>query len=62
MIKNSLKSFSKISKIGIVGAGQMGTGIAYVFSRVAGYPVIVQDAFQPSLDKSKSFVGCSVTR
>ena len=30
---------SQIKKIGIVGAGQMGTGIGIVASRVAGLPV-----------------------
>ena len=37
------------ARIGVIGAGLMGHGIAQVFA-LAGHDVIVQDPFQPSLD------------
>ena len=40
-----------INKIGIVGAGQMGNGIAHVCS-LAGYDVILSDLDQSQLDKA----------
>ncbi|KUO77775.1 MAG: 3-hydroxybutyryl-CoA dehydrogenase [Desulfosporosinus sp. BRH_c37] len=40
----------EISTIGIVGAGQMGNGIAQVAAQ-AGYQVIVQDVFPEALNK-----------
>jgi 3-hydroxybutyryl-CoA dehydrogenase len=39
-----------IGKIGIIGAGQMGNGIAHVFS-LAGYSIILNDLNQEQLDK-----------
>jgi len=40
----------KVNKIGIVGAGQMGGGIAHVFA-LAGYEVLMQDVDQDQIDK-----------
>ncbi|WP_417263686.1 3-hydroxybutyryl-CoA dehydrogenase [Celeribacter sp.] len=40
----------EIKKVGIVGAGQMGNGIAHVFA-LAGYDVVVNDIAQDALDK-----------
>ena len=41
---------TNISKVGIIGAGQMGNGIAHVFAQ-AGFDVILSDLSQESLDK-----------
>ncbi len=43
----------KISKVGIVGAGAMGTGIAQV-ALAAGCTVIISDNFPASLERSKA--------
>jgi len=40
-----------VKKIGIVGSGQMGNGIAHVFA-LAGFPVILNDISQDQLDKA----------
>ncbi|SFK14604.1 3-hydroxybutyryl-CoA dehydrogenase [Celeribacter neptunius] len=40
-----------IKKVGVVGAGQMGNGIAHVFA-LAGYEVIINDISQEALDKA----------
>lgn len=40
-----------IETVGIVGAGQMGNGIAHVFA-LAGYGVVLNDVAQESLDKA----------
>ena len=42
--------------MGVIGAGQMGTGIGVVASRVAGLNVLMVDPSEVSLGKSKSFV------
>ncbi|HFQ14998.1 MAG TPA: 3-hydroxybutyryl-CoA dehydrogenase, partial [Rhodobacteraceae bacterium] len=39
----------EISKIGVVGAGQMGNGIAHVLAQ-AGYQVLMTDISQDSLE------------
>ncbi len=48
-------SFSTTKHVGIIGAGQMGTGIGIVASRVAGLNVTMIDPFDKSLEKSKNF-------
>lgn len=45
----------KIKKIGIAGAGTMGSGIAQIFAR-RGYEVVVTDIAEEILDKSKRLV------
>ena len=40
-----------VKKIGIVGSGQMGNGIAHVFA-LAGFPVVLNDISQEQLDKA----------
>lgn len=40
-------------QIGVIGAGQMGTGIAQVFAQ-AGYPVILNDVSQAQLDAAQT--------
>jgi 3-hydroxybutyryl-CoA dehydrogenase len=44
-----------IERIGIVGAGQMGSGIAHVLA-LAGYAVVLEDVSQEALDKSLGLI------
>ena len=46
---------AEIRKVGVIGAGQMGVGIAQVFA-VAGYDVLLNDLNPEALDKAKVFV------
>src|SRR5690606_16647669 len=48
-------AMKNIQVIGIVGAGQMGRGIAQVAAQT-GYQVILFDAFQNSLDFGHNFI------
>jgi len=41
---------TEIRRVGVVGAGTMGNGIAHVFAR-SGLPVVLADVDQPSLDR-----------
>ncbi len=50
-----------IERVGIVGAGQMGNGIAHVFA-VAGYDVLLTDVSQDALDKAVSLIDRNLTR
>src|SRR3989304_2642953 len=45
-----------IAKIGVVGAGQMGSGIARV-SLMSGYPVVLNDVAEAVLAKSREGIG-----
>jgi 3-hydroxybutyryl-CoA dehydrogenase len=45
----------KIEKIGIIGAGQMGSGIAHVCA-LGGYDVIIEDINADALGKAKSLI------
>ena len=45
---------SKVSKLGILGAGMMGAGIAYVSAR-AGMQVVLLDTDQASADRGKDY-------
>jgi len=47
---------AKVKKIGVVGTGQMGTGIAIVAARHAGAEVFAMDAWPESLTRSSDFV------
>ncbi|WP_321366638.1 3-hydroxybutyryl-CoA dehydrogenase [uncultured Celeribacter sp.] len=51
----------EIRKVGIVGAGQMGNGIAHVFA-LAGYDVVVNDIAQEALDKGITTVTRNLDR
>lgn len=44
-----------IGRIGIVGAGQMGSGIAHVLA-LAGYDVVLEDLGQEQIDKSIALI------
>ncbi|MDA3887965.1 MAG: 3-hydroxybutyryl-CoA dehydrogenase [Allgaiera sp.] len=50
-----------IKSVGIVGAGQMGNGIAHVFA-LAGYDVLLSDISQESLDKAVSLIDRNLER
>ncbi|KAI6714998.1 hypothetical protein B2J93_732 [Marssonina coronariae] len=45
----------EVKRLGVVGAGQMGLGIALVAAQKAGVPVTLVDTNQASLDKGLSF-------
>jgi 3-hydroxybutyryl-CoA dehydrogenase len=51
----------KIEKIGIIGAGQMGSGIAHVCA-VAGLDVTIQDMSQPQLAKAIETIDKNLAR
>ena len=50
-----------VRSIGIVGAGQMGNGIAHVFA-AAGYDVLMTDVSQEALDKAIAAIGKNFDR
>ncbi len=50
-----------IETVGIVGAGQMGNGIAHVFA-LAGYDVVLNDIAQDSLDKAMATITRNLDR
>ncbi|RYH04623.1 3-hydroxybutyryl-CoA dehydrogenase [Salipiger sp. IMCC34102] len=50
-----------IERIGIVGAGQMGNGIAHVCA-VAGYDVLLNDVNQEALDRAIALIDRNLTR
>jgi 3-hydroxybutyryl-CoA dehydrogenase len=41
----------EITRIGVVGAGQMGNGIAHVLS-LAGYEVLLNDVSQDAIERA----------
>jgi len=51
----------EIKSVGIVGAGQMGNGIAHVFA-LAGYDVTLTDISQDSLDKAVALIDRNIER
>jgi 3-hydroxybutyryl-CoA dehydrogenase len=54
---NSATSASlPITKFGVIGCGQMGTGIAIVAARKAGLEVFAFDGFDESIERSRKFV------
>ena len=52
---------SAFQHIGVVGAGQMGAGIAQAFAG-SGFRVTVQDTMTPQLDKARGGIGASLAR
>ena len=50
-----------IETVGIVGAGQMGNGIAHVFA-LAGYEVLLNDINAEALDKALTTIGKNLDR
>ncbi len=51
----------EISKIGVIGAGQMGNGIAHVMA-VAGYDVLLNDISQEALDRGVATITRNLER
>mgnify|MGYP003624969525 FL=1 len=51
----------EIKSVGIVGAGQMGNGIAHVFA-LAGYDVTLTDINQESLDRAVALIDRNIER
>lgn len=50
-----------IQSVGVIGAGQMGNGIAHVFA-VAGYDVLLHDINQDAIDKAIATIGKNLDR
>ncbi len=50
-----------IEQIGVVGAGQMGNGIAHVFA-LAGYDVLMTDISRDALDSAMTLIGKNLDR
>ena len=51
----------EISSVGVVGAGQMGSGIAHVFA-LAGYDVLLTDVSRDALDAAIETIGHNLDR
>lgn len=56
-----MNSISQINKIGVVGAGQMGAGIAQV-SATSGLNVVVTDISETQLERAKATIHKSLTK
>jgi len=52
---------SEIETIGVIGAGQMGSGIAHV-SALAGYKVLIYDIAEPSIEKAIATISGNMAR
>ncbi|OTA94400.1 hypothetical protein M434DRAFT_394805 [Hypoxylon sp. CO27-5] len=52
---SSARYAAEVKSLGVLGAGQMGLGIALVAAQKAGVPVTLVDSSQTSLDKGISF-------
>jgi len=50
-----------IQSVGIVGAGQMGNGIAHVFA-ASGFDVLMTDISQEALDKAVALIARNLDR
>ncbi|MSP42120.1 MAG: 3-hydroxybutyryl-CoA dehydrogenase, partial [Alphaproteobacteria bacterium] len=50
-----------INKVGVIGAGQMGNGIAHVCA-AAGYDVLLEDVNKEALDKALATISYNMTR
>ena len=48
-----------IQKVGVIGAGQMGNGIAHVLA-LAGYQVTITDLNQAALDNARIVQSCLI--
>lgn len=53
---HSIKATRQISTVGVIGAGQMGTGIALVAAKTAGVNVLLHDQFPEAQQKALSFI------
>src|SRR5437868_14948548 len=52
---------SMTDRVAVVGAGQMGNGIAHVFAQY-GFPVTMIDVSQEALDRGRSTIARNVER
>src|SRR6201995_3565128 len=52
---------AEIRRIGVIGAGTMGNGIAHVFAR-SGYPVVLCDVEQRFLDRGLDTIAKNLPR
>lgn len=52
---------TEIRKIGVIGAGTMGSGIAQV-AAMAGFSVVLQDLSEPALDRARQSMDSSLSR
>ena len=50
-----------VQSVGVIGAGQMGNGIAHVFA-IAGYDVLLTDISQDALDKAIALIDRNLER
>ena len=51
----------EIAKVGVIGAGQMGSGIVHVFA-LAGYDVLLTDVSQEAIEKALESIGHNLDR
>ena len=51
----------EINKVGVIGAGQMGNGIAHVFA-LAGYDVLMNDISRDALDQALALIDTNLER
>ncbi|TCM86934.1 3-hydroxybutyryl-CoA dehydrogenase [Rhodovulum steppense] len=51
----------EIRTVGVVGAGQMGSGIAHVFA-LAGFDVTIHDISLDALARAREMIGCNLDR
>ncbi|MCG6883064.1 MAG: 3-hydroxybutyryl-CoA dehydrogenase [Silicimonas sp.] len=51
----------EIRKVGVIGAGQMGNGIAHVFA-LAGYEVLMNDISRDALDQALTLIDANLDR
>jgi 3-hydroxybutyryl-CoA dehydrogenase len=59
--KLSVSPARSISKVGVVGAGQMGSGIAHVIA-LSGYDVALNDVKKENFDKALDLIGSNMGR
>lgn len=52
---------AEITRVGVVGAGTMGNGIAHVFVR-SGFPVVLAEVEQPALDRGLKSIEKNLAR
>ncbi|MGB9415248.1 MAG: 3-hydroxybutyryl-CoA dehydrogenase [Acidobacteriaceae bacterium] len=52
---------AEVRRVGVVGAGTMGNGIAHIFAR-SGFPVVLAEVDQPALDRGLSTIDKNLAR
>jgi 3-hydroxybutyryl-CoA dehydrogenase len=52
---------SEVTRVGVVGAGTMGNGIAHVFAR-SGFPVVLAEVEQSALDRGLNMIEKNLAR